>query len=50
MKLAAADALASMVKKPTVDKIIPSPFDKDVAKIVAAAVKKAAIKGKVNQM
>ncbi len=50
MKIAAAEALASMVKKPTVDKIIPSPFDKDVAKNVTNAVKLAAIKTKVNQI
>lgn len=42
MKLAAAHALADMVKKPTENKIIPEPFEKDVAKRVAEAVKKAA--------
>ncbi|PIN86078.1 NAD-dependent malic enzyme [Candidatus Woesearchaeota archaeon CG10_big_fil_rev_8_21_14_0_10_44_13] len=42
MKLAAAHALAGMVKTPSEEKIIPSPFDKDVAKNVAEAVKKAA--------
>ena len=42
MKLAAAEALAKMVKNPSTDKIIPSPFDKGVADIVAEAVKKAA--------
>jgi len=50
MKIAAAEALASMIKKPVVNKIIPSPFDKDVAKIVANAVKLAAIRSKVNQI
>jgi malate dehydrogenase (oxaloacetate-decarboxylating) len=43
MKIAAAEALAHMVKKPTPDKIIPSPFEEGLATIVAAAVKKAAI-------
>lgn len=41
MKVAAAHALAALVKKPTPEKIIPGVFDKDVAKIVAEAVKKA---------
>jgi malate dehydrogenase (oxaloacetate-decarboxylating) len=50
MKFAAAYALASMVPNPTVDKIIPSPFDKDVAKNVASAVSNAAIKTKVNRI
>lgn len=50
MKIAAAEALAGMVKKPTVDKIISSPFDKGVAKTVAEAVKKAAKKTKVNRI
>jgi malate dehydrogenase (oxaloacetate-decarboxylating) len=49
MKIGAAEALASMVKNPTVDKIIPGPFDKGVAKTVAAAVMKAAEKTKVNR-
>lgn len=49
MKIAAAEALAKMVKKPSVDKIIPSPFDKGVAKNVAQAVKKAAKKIEVNR-
>ena len=42
MKLAAAEALANLVKKPTAEKIIPGPFDKGVALTVAKAVKKAA--------
>ncbi len=42
MKLATAEALANMVKNPTVDRIIPSPFDEGVADTVAEAVKKAA--------
>lgn len=41
MKLAAAVALAKMVKKPTVDKIIPGVFEKGVSKAVARAVAKA---------
>jgi malate dehydrogenase (oxaloacetate-decarboxylating) len=50
MKIAAAEALAKMVKRPTIDKVIPSPFDKGVAKTVADAVKKAAKKTKVNRV
>jgi len=50
MKIAAAEALAGMVNTPTVDKIIPSPFDKGVAKIVSDAVKNAAKKTKVNRI
>jgi malate dehydrogenase (oxaloacetate-decarboxylating) len=38
MKLAAAKALANMVENPNKDKIIPGPFDADVAKNVAKAV------------
>ncbi len=41
MKLAASHALAAYVKHPTVENIIPSVLDKNVAKIVADAVKKA---------
>jgi malate dehydrogenase (oxaloacetate-decarboxylating) len=41
MKLAAAKALANMVKKPSTEKIIPGPFDEGVAQNVAKAVKKA---------
>jgi malate dehydrogenase (oxaloacetate-decarboxylating) len=41
MKIKAAEALASLVKKPTADKIIPGPFDKGVANIVSKAVIKA---------
>jgi malate dehydrogenase (oxaloacetate-decarboxylating) len=39
MKLAAAVALAKLVKKPVAGKIIPDVFDKRVAKVVAKAVK-----------
>ncbi len=40
MKLAAAKALAGLVKKPSARKIIPGVFDKNVAQIIAKAVKK----------
>lgn len=40
IKIAAAEAIASYVKKPTVEQIIPSPLDKGVAKVVAEAIKK----------
>jgi len=50
MKFAAAIALANMIKNPTTDKIIPSPFDIDVAEGVAKAVREAAIKTKVNKI
>lgn len=42
MKLAAADALASMVPAPTADRILPSVFDPGVADRVADAVHRAA--------
>ena len=38
MKLKAAEALASLVKQPSTDKIIPSAFDPGVANAVAKAV------------
>jgi malate dehydrogenase (oxaloacetate-decarboxylating) len=41
MKVAAAYAIASCVKKPSRDMIIPSPLDKKVVKAVTAAVKAA---------
>jgi len=41
MKLAAAKALAAYVAQPTADCIIPNPFDKRVASVVAEAVKGA---------
>jgi malate dehydrogenase (oxaloacetate-decarboxylating) len=50
MKVAAAYALAAMVPNPTVEKIIPSPFDKGVADTVAQAVREAAKKTKVNRI
>lgn len=42
MKTAAAEALAALVQNPTVDKIIPGPFDPGVVDAVAEAVKKVA--------
>jgi malate dehydrogenase (oxaloacetate-decarboxylating) len=42
MKIAAAEAIAKCVKKPTAKCVLPSPLDKTVAKRVAAAVKRAA--------
>jgi len=38
-KLQAAQALASYVKNPTVDEIIPSPLDKGVADVIAGVIK-----------
>lgn len=40
MKLSAAETLASLVKSPAKDKILPSPLEKAVAKKIAAAVAK----------
>lgn len=37
-KIAAAKALAALVKNPTVDKIIPSPFDEGVVEAVASSI------------
>ena len=39
IKIAAAEAIAAYVKNPTIDKIMPSPLDKGVAKAVAEAIK-----------
>ncbi len=41
MLLAAALALANFIKKPTAEYIIPSPFDHNIANIVAVAVQRA---------
>jgi len=41
MKKAAAFALAGYVKTPTADNILPDPLDKNVANVVAEAVRKA---------
>jgi malate dehydrogenase (oxaloacetate-decarboxylating) len=43
MKLAAANALASLVPEPSEDMIIPGIFDREVAPSVASAVAKAAM-------
>ncbi len=40
MKIAAAQAIADCVANPTAEEIIPSPFDKKVAQMVAEAVRK----------
>ena len=42
MKLAAAQALAASVKTPSADLVLPSPLNRDVAPLVAAAVSRAA--------
>ena len=39
-KLAAAEAISNIIKSPTKTQIIPSPFDKNVVKVVAAVYKK----------
>ena len=39
MKIKAAQALASLVKKPTAEKIIPDVFDKRVVKTIAKAIR-----------
>lgn len=39
MKLKVAHNLAALVKKPSAEKIIPSPFDKKVVKAVSSAIK-----------
>ena len=39
MKIAAAEALAGLVKEPTEEKIIPGVFDPGVADVIADAVK-----------
>jgi len=41
MKLAAAKALAAYVGEPAADRVIPDPLDKEVASVVAEAVKTA---------
>jgi len=43
MKIAAAYALAGYVKNPALDRVLPDPLDRKVAKAVGEAVKKAAI-------
>lgn len=44
MKVAAAYAIASLVEEPTAEYIIPSPFNPEVAKVVAEAVAETARK------
>lgn len=44
MKIAAAISIAKLVKNPSAENIIPKVFDKNVAKAVASAVKKYALK------
>jgi len=39
MKIKAAETLANYVKNPSEDNIIPSPLDKNVAKIIAEAIR-----------
>jgi malate dehydrogenase (oxaloacetate-decarboxylating) len=41
MKIAAAQAIAGMVKNPTIDKIIPDPFEEGLVDCVSSAVFKA---------
>jgi malate dehydrogenase (oxaloacetate-decarboxylating) len=41
MKIAAAEALSSLVKNPTAEKIIPDPFDNGICEAVTEAVAKA---------
>lgn len=41
MKLAAAEALATMIPNPTTENILPSPLDKTVVSTIASAVKNA---------
>jgi malate dehydrogenase (oxaloacetate-decarboxylating) len=38
-KIEAAIAIANYVKNPTVDEIMPSPLDKNVANIIAQVIK-----------
>lgn len=49
MKMAAAQALASMVKKPSREKILPLLSDRRISKVIAAAVKKQALKENVSR-
>lgn len=43
MKIAAAYAIATMVKKPTKEKIVPGAFDKGIAEMVSRAVRHASV-------
>lgn len=49
MKMAAAQALASMVKKPSRDKILPPLSDRRIAKVIASAVKKQALRENISR-
>ncbi len=49
MKLAAVHALAEFVKDPSIDRILPSPLEKEVAAQVADGVQKAARDGILGQ-
>ncbi len=49
MKIAAAHALANYMKDPTPDTIIPDVLDKNVTRVVAEAVKQAAIESGVSR-
>jgi len=49
MLVEASYALAGCVKNPTRDKILPSPLEKQVAKVIAKAVKQKAIEQKVTR-
>lgn len=50
MKVAAAYAIADCVSKPTAGKVVPSPFNRKVAKKVAEAVYKAAVESGVSRL
>jgi malic enzyme len=39
MKIGAAMALASYVKNPTIDEILPSPLDKNIPRVIADKIK-----------
>jgi malic enzyme len=39
MKINAAIALASIIENPTVNEIIPSPFDKSVSDVIANSIR-----------
>ncbi len=49
MKMAAAQALASMVKKPSRDKILPPLSDRRIAKVIASSVKKQALRENISR-
>ena len=49
MKNAAAQAIAGYIRNPTADMILPDPLDRGVARVVAEAVKMAAVKSGVSR-